>query len=142
MELEGLDLAEFGQDFYPEFERVPEVIVEPDGREVEAGPVLLEAYWQTNGKAAGGAGVGAEERSEAMFDAFPYDEWSEEIADFWTSGGQTRPGRTSRSRSGSCSWSSRFVGCVRMENGKLERQAGMLRQAGAGAPRTRPADPA
>ena len=26
VELEGLDLAEFGQDFYPEFERVPEVI--------------------------------------------------------------------------------------------------------------------
>ena len=26
VELEGLDLAEFGQDFYPEFERVPEVV--------------------------------------------------------------------------------------------------------------------
>src|SRR5918992_950363 len=50
VELEGLDLAEFGQDFFPEFERVPEVIVEPDGREVEAAPVLLEAYWQTNGR--------------------------------------------------------------------------------------------
>ena len=63
VELEGLDLAEFGQDFYPEFERVPEVIVEPDGREVDAAPVLLDAYWQTNGKAPAGAGVGAEERS-------------------------------------------------------------------------------
>ena len=31
VELEGLDLAEFGVDFYPEFERVPEVIVMPDG---------------------------------------------------------------------------------------------------------------
>ena len=29
---------------------MPEVIVEPDGREVEAAPVLLEAYWQTNGR--------------------------------------------------------------------------------------------
>src|SRR5918994_1961314 len=50
VELEGLDLAEFGQDFFPEFERVPEVVVEPDGREVEAAPVLLDAYWQTNGR--------------------------------------------------------------------------------------------
>jgi Amt family ammonium transporter len=52
VELEGLDLAEFGQDFFPEFERVPEVIVEPDGREVESAPVLLESYWQTNGRPA------------------------------------------------------------------------------------------
>jgi ammonium transporter, Amt family len=50
VELEGLDLAEFGKDFFPEFERVPEVIVEPDGREVEAAPVLLDAYWETNGR--------------------------------------------------------------------------------------------
>jgi hypothetical protein len=64
VELEGLDLAEFGMDFYPEFERVPEVIVEPDGREVESAPVLLDAYWQTtNGNVPAGAGVGAEERS-------------------------------------------------------------------------------
>jgi ammonia channel protein AmtB len=47
VELEGLDLAEFGQDFYPEFERLPEIIVQPDGEEVEAAPVLLDAYWQT-----------------------------------------------------------------------------------------------
>ena len=60
VELEGLDLAEFGQDFYPEFERVPEVIVEPDGREVESAPVLLDAYWQTNGRPT--TPVGTEER--------------------------------------------------------------------------------
>jgi ammonium transporter, Amt family len=63
VELEGLDLAEFGMDFYPEFERVPEIIVEPDGREVESAPVLLDAYWQANGKQAAPAGVGSEERS-------------------------------------------------------------------------------
>jgi ammonia channel protein AmtB len=63
VELEGLDLAEFGQDFYPEFERVPEVIVEPDGREVEAAPVLLDAYWQTNGRPAVAASSRSEERS-------------------------------------------------------------------------------
>jgi Amt family ammonium transporter len=58
VELEGLDLAEFGQDFFPEFERVPEVIREPDGREVEAAPVLLDAYWQTNGRPTTPVGTG------------------------------------------------------------------------------------
>jgi ammonium transporter, Amt family len=58
VELEGLDMAEFSQDFYPEFERVPEIIVEPDGREVEAAPVLLEAYWQTNGRPRTPVGTG------------------------------------------------------------------------------------
>jgi Amt family ammonium transporter len=47
VELEGLDLAEFGQDFYSEFERAPEVVVQPDGEEVEAADVLLESYWQS-----------------------------------------------------------------------------------------------
>ena len=50
VELEGLDLAEFQQDFFPEFERVPEVIVMPDGEEVDAANVLLEAYRSVNGK--------------------------------------------------------------------------------------------
>ena len=53
VELEGLDLAEFQQDFYPEFERVPEVVVLPDGTEVEAADVLIESYRQTtNGRPA------------------------------------------------------------------------------------------
>ena len=37
VELEGLDMAEFQADFYPEFERPPEVIIEPDGTEVAVG---------------------------------------------------------------------------------------------------------
>jgi ammonia channel protein AmtB len=61
VELEGLDLAEFGQDFFPEFERVPEIVIEPDGREVDAAPILLEAYWQANGKPT--TPVGSGERS-------------------------------------------------------------------------------
>ena len=48
VELEGLDLAEFQQDFYPEFERQPEVIVLPTGEEVEAGPILLDDYHSTS----------------------------------------------------------------------------------------------
>jgi hypothetical protein len=49
VELEGLDMAEFQADFYPEFERVPETIVLPTGEEVEGAPILLEAYQQANG---------------------------------------------------------------------------------------------
>jgi len=44
VELEGLDLAEFQQDFFPEFERLPEVLVLPEGEEVEAAPILLGEY--------------------------------------------------------------------------------------------------
>jgi ammonium transporter, Amt family len=52
VELEGLDMAEFQQDFFPEFERVPETIVLPTGEEVESAPLLLEAYQQVNGRRA------------------------------------------------------------------------------------------
>jgi Amt family ammonium transporter len=44
VELEGLDMAEFQADFYPEFERPAEVIVEPDGTQVVSAPILLESY--------------------------------------------------------------------------------------------------
>ena len=58
VELEGLDMAEFQTDFYPEFGRPPEVIVQPDGTEVEAAPILLEAYREVTGQAAAPAGAG------------------------------------------------------------------------------------
>jgi Amt family ammonium transporter len=50
VELEGLDLAEFQADFFPEFERTPEVVILPDGEEVDAADVLLDAYRSANGK--------------------------------------------------------------------------------------------
>jgi Amt family ammonium transporter len=52
VELEGLDIAEFQQDFFPEFERAPEIVILPTGEEVESGAVLLEAYSQVNGRRA------------------------------------------------------------------------------------------
>ena len=55
VELEGLDMAEFQADFYPEFDRPTEVIVLPDGSEVASAPVLLEGYRElitTNGRRA------------------------------------------------------------------------------------------
>src|SRR5918995_545523 len=54
VELEGLDMAEFQQDFFPEFERVPETIVLPTGEEVDSAAVLLESFAQvTNGQRPG-----------------------------------------------------------------------------------------
>jgi hypothetical protein len=44
VELEGLDHAEFQADFYPEFQRPREVVVLPDGTEVDSAPILLEDY--------------------------------------------------------------------------------------------------
>ena len=61
VELEGLDMAEFQQDFFPEFERVPETIVLPTGEEVESAPVLLDAFSQVNGHRAG-VGIREERR--------------------------------------------------------------------------------
>jgi ammonium transporter, Amt family len=61
VELEGLDMAEFQQDFFPEFERVPETIVLPTGEEVDSAPVLLEAFAQLNGHPVG-AGAAEERR--------------------------------------------------------------------------------
>ena len=46
VELEGLDLAEFGSDFYPDFAASDEVIVEADGAAVPAAPVLRQAASQ------------------------------------------------------------------------------------------------
>jgi Amt family ammonium transporter len=63
VELEGLDMAEFQQDFFPEFERVPETVVLPDGEEVESAAVLLESFARvTNGHRPGArVGAGGEE---------------------------------------------------------------------------------
>jgi len=44
VEIEGLDLAEYETDFYPEHGRIPERIVEPDGTFVESDAVLLGAW--------------------------------------------------------------------------------------------------
>jgi len=60
VELEGLDMAEFQTDFYPEFGRPPEVIVLPDGSEVPSEAILLESYQEvvsSNGRVPVGAGV-------------------------------------------------------------------------------------
>ena len=58
VELEGLDMAEFEQDFFPEFASVRERIVSPDGEIEDAVPILIDAYDRSSyGKAPAGAGA-------------------------------------------------------------------------------------
>jgi ammonia channel protein AmtB len=59
VELEGLDMAEYETDFYPEHERAPEQIIEPDGTLVP-GEALILAEWQ-----ALASGNGARARAPA-----------------------------------------------------------------------------
>jgi hypothetical protein len=50
VELEGIDVAEYGSDFFPESALVPEPIVLPSGEQVPADPILAEDYARlTNG---------------------------------------------------------------------------------------------
>jgi len=44
VELEGLDIAEYGGDFFPEYGMADEMIVNADGSEEPAAPVLLAAF--------------------------------------------------------------------------------------------------
>ena len=44
VELEGLDVVEYGADFFPEFAATPEMIINADGSEELAEPVLIAAF--------------------------------------------------------------------------------------------------
>jgi hypothetical protein len=66
-----------------------------------------------------------------MFDAFPYDEWSEDIAEFWTFGGAGSTGTWILTILGFSVMLIAFVWFVIMENGKLEHQARALQASGA-----------
>ncbi|CAN5369022.1 hypothetical protein BH20ACT13_BH20ACT13_16530 [soil metagenome] len=66
-----------------------------------------------------------------MFDAFPFDEWSEEIAEFWTFGGANSTGTYIMTGIGVAAMLIAFIGFVLLENKKLERQAAMLKASGA-----------
>jgi hypothetical protein len=66
-----------------------------------------------------------------MFDAFPYDEWSEDIADFWTFGGQGSTGTWILTILGVAAMLITFWGFVILENRKLTAQADRLKSSGA-----------
>jgi hypothetical protein len=64
-----------------------------------------------------------------MFDAFPFDEWSEEITTFWTFGVEGDVGTIILTILGVLLMLGSLIGFVLLESGKLERQAEVLRQA-------------
>lgn len=66
-----------------------------------------------------------------MFDSFPFDEWSEDIAEFWTWGGANSTGTYILTALGIILMVVAVIGFVWLEKGKLERQAKALRAAGA-----------
>jgi hypothetical protein len=68
-----------------------------------------------------------------VFNSFPYDEWSDTITDFWTWGGHNSTGTYIQLAVGFVLMVAALIAWVKMEDTKLERQAAMLRQAGAGS---------
>jgi hypothetical protein len=64
-----------------------------------------------------------------MFDAFPYDEWSDQITTFWTFGVEGDTGTIVLTILGVLVMIGSLIGFVMLESGKLERQAALLRQA-------------
>jgi hypothetical protein len=66
-----------------------------------------------------------------VFDAFPYDEWGEDIAEFWTFGGEGSTGTWILTVLGVAAMLIAFWGFVVLENRKLTRQAERLQASGA-----------
>jgi hypothetical protein len=66
-----------------------------------------------------------------MFDSFPYDEWSDTVTDFWTFGGHNSTGTYIMTVLGVILMIVSLIGWVWLEKQKLDRQAAMLRAAGA-----------
>jgi predicted subunit of tRNA(5-methylaminomethyl-2-thiouridylate) methyltransferase len=66
-----------------------------------------------------------------LFDAFPFDEWGDDIAEFWTFGGEGSTGTWIMTALGFSVMLVAFIGFVVLENRKLARQAAMLKASGA-----------
>ena len=66
-----------------------------------------------------------------MIDSFPYDEWSDTVTDFWTFGGANSTGTYILTVLGCILMVAALIGWVWLEKQKLDRQAAMLRAAGA-----------
>ena len=69
-----------------------------------------------------------------MFDAFPYDSWEEaleELAEFWTFGGEGSTGTWIMTIVGIVAMVVAFWGFVVLENRKLAHQAARLKASGA-----------
>ena len=68
-----------------------------------------------------------------MFDAFPFDEWSEEITTFWTFGVEGDTGTIVMTILGVLLMIGALIQFVRLESQKLDAQTAVLRQAIAAA---------
>jgi ABC-type enterobactin transport system permease subunit len=66
-----------------------------------------------------------------MFDTFPYDEWSEDIAGFWTWGPGNSTGTYILTAIGIAAMLVAFVGFFVLENRKLDHQEAALKASGA-----------
>lgn len=66
-----------------------------------------------------------------MFNSFPYDKWSNDIAEFWTFGPANSTGTYIMTVLGVIFMLASLYGFVTMENAKLEHQAEALRASGA-----------
>jgi hypothetical protein len=64
-----------------------------------------------------------------MFDAFPYDEWSDKITTFWTFGVEGDTGTIILTVLGVIAMILSLVQFVRLESQKLDAQASALRRA-------------
>lgn len=68
-----------------------------------------------------------------MFDAFPFDEWSEEITTFWAFGVEGDTGTIVMTILGVLLMIGALIQFVRLESQKLDAQTAALRQAIAAA---------
>ena len=66
-----------------------------------------------------------------MFDAFPFDDWADATAEFWTFGGANSTGTYIMTVLGIAAMVLAFIGFVVLENRKLARQAALLQASGA-----------
>lgn len=66
-----------------------------------------------------------------MFDAFPFDEWGDEITTFWTFGTEGDLGTIILTILGVLVMIGALIQFVRLEAAKLDRQAAVLRGAAA-----------
>lgn len=66
-----------------------------------------------------------------MFDAFPYDEWSEDISGFWTFGPGSSTGTYIMTALGIAAMFVAFIWFFVLENRKLAHQQAALQASGA-----------
>jgi hypothetical protein len=69
-----------------------------------------------------------------MINSFPFDEWSEDIAAFWTWGPGGSAGTYTLTVLGMILMVAAFIGFVWLENRKVSRQAATLRAMGMPLP--------